>query len=314
MVIERASVQVAHKPWGVADLQPWSSISASGDRVGELWFQRADKDAPVPKLLLKLLFTSAPLSIQVHPDDAFARTMGLPNGKTEAWYVLSATPAAKVAVGLRVPLTPQELRASIRDGSIAVLVQWRQVAKGDVIFVPGGTIHAIGAGIVLAEIQQHSDATFRLFDFGRQRTLHEDIAVAASDAGPAQIQPGPRRLTAERTLLVSSPHFVLERIDLPANASFSLNTDRETWFLALDGHAAIGLTTASVGDAIFIGGPDHENRKAGTSMVVGANGLSGLIAYPGPDPIPLLLQDLAGHSTASTAFPLQPSVEIEVRS
>jgi mannose-6-phosphate isomerase len=314
MVIERASVQVAHKPWGVADLQPWSSIGASGDRVGELWFQRADKDAPVPRLLLKLLFTSAPLSIQVHPDDAFARTMGLPNGKTEAWYVLSATPAAKVAVGLRVPLTPRELRASIRDGSIAVLVQWRPVAKGDVIFVPGGTIHAIGAGIVLAEIQQHSDATFRLFDFGRQRTLHEDIAVAASDAGPAQIQPGPRRLTAERTLLVSSPHFVLERIDLPANASFSLNTDRETWFLALDGHAAIGLTTASVGDAIFIGGPDHENRKAGTSMVVGANGLSGLIAYPGPDPIPLLLQDLAGHSTASTAFPLQPSVEIEVRS
>jgi mannose-6-phosphate isomerase len=314
MVIERASVQVAHKPWGVADLRPWSSIGVSGDRIGELWFQRADKDAPVPKLLLKLLFTSAPLSIQVHPDDAFARTMGLPNGKTEAWYVLSATAAAKVAVGLRVPLTPQELRASIRDGSIAVLVQWRPVAKGDVIFVPGGTIHAIGAGIVLAEIQQQSDATFRLFDFGRQRTLHEDIAVAASDARPAQIQPGPRRLTTERTLLVSSPHFVLERIDLPANASFSLNTDRETWFLALDGHAAIGLTTASVGDAIFIGGPDHENRKAGTSMVVGANGLSGLIAYPGPDPIPLLLQDLAGHLTASTAFPLQPSVQIEVRS
>jgi mannose-6-phosphate isomerase len=314
MVIERASVQVARKPWGVADLQPWSSISASGDRVGELWFQRADNDAPVPKLLLKLLFTSAPLSIQVHPDDAFAQAMGLPNGKTEAWYVLSATPTAKVAVGLRVPLTPQELRASIRDGSIAVLVQWRPVAKGDVIFVPGGTIHAIGAGIVLAEIQQHSDATFRLFDFGRQRTLHEDDAVAASDAGPAQIQPDPRRLTAERMLLVSSPHFVLERIELPANATFSLNTDREAWFLALDGHVAIGLAAASIGDAIFIDGTDHQHRNVGASIVVGANGLSALIAYPGPDPIPFLLRDLAGHSTTSTAFPLQPSLEIEVRS
>jgi mannose-6-phosphate isomerase len=314
MVIERASVQVARKPWGVADLLPWSRISVSGERIGELWFQRADRNASVPKLLLKLLFTSAPLSIQVHPDDAFARTRGLPNGKTEAWYVLSATPAAKVAVGLKVHLTPQQLRASIRDGSIADLVQWRPVAKGDVVFVPGGTIHAIGAGIVVAEIQQHSDATFRLFDFGRQRELHEDDAVAASDAGPAQIQPGPRRLTTERTLLVSSPYFVLERIDLRANASFSLNTDRETWFLALEGHAAIGLAAASVGDAIFIGGTDHEPRNAGTSMVAGANGLSGLIAYPGPDPIAFLLRDLAEHSITSTTFPLQPSVEIEVRS
>jgi mannose-6-phosphate isomerase len=100
MAIEHASVQVAHKPWGVADLHPWSSIDGSGDAVGELWFQRADKDAPIPALLLKLLFTSEPLSIQVHPDDAFARSVGLPNGKTEAWYILSATPAARVAIGL----------------------------------------------------------------------------------------------------------------------------------------------------------------------------------------------------------------------
>jgi mannose-6-phosphate isomerase len=233
--------------------------------------------------------------------------MGLPNGKTEAGYILSATPAAKVAVGLRLHVTPQELRASIRDGSIADLVQWRPVAKGDVIFVPGGTIHAVGAGIVLAEIQQRSDTTFRLFDYGRRREIHEDEAVAVSDAGPARIQPGPRRLTTERTLLVSSPHFVLERIDLAANASFSLNTDRETWFLALDGHAAIGLAAASVGDAIFIGGDL-------TSMEVGADGLSGLIAYPGPAPIAFLLQDLTDHSIRSTALPLRQSVEIEVRS
>ena len=218
MAIEHASVQVVRKPWGVADLHPWSSIDGSGDTVGELWFQRADKNAPIPALLLKLLFTSEPLSIQVHPDDAFARSIGLPNGKTEAWYILSATPDARVAVGLKRHLTPQELRASIKDGSIAGLAQWRPVAKGDIIFVPAGTIHAIGAGIVLAEIQQRSDATFRLFDYGRQRELHEDSAVAVSDAGPVQTQSGPRRLTAARTALIASPHFVLERIDLPANS------------------------------------------------------------------------------------------------
>ena len=190
MAIEHASVQVVRKPWGVGDLHPWSSIDGSGDAVGELWFERADKNAPTPALLLKLLFTSEPLSIQVHPDDAFARAMGLPNGKTEAWYILSAKPGAQVAVGLKRRLTPQELRASIRDGSIADLVQWRPVAKGDVIFVPAGTIHAIGAGIVLAEIQQHSDATFRLFDYGRQRELHEDNAVAVANAWPLR---APRR-------------------------------------------------------------------------------------------------------------------------
>src|SRR5450756_1713434 len=188
MAIEHASVEAARKPWGVSDLHPWSSVDVSGDPVGELLFQRLDKEAPLPALLLKLLFTSEPLSIQVHPDDAFAHSIGLPNGKTEAWYILAATPDARVAVGLKRKLTPQELRASIRDGSIAGLTRWRSVKKGDIISIPAGTIHAIGAGIVLAEIQQRSDTTFRLFDYGRQRALHEDDAVAASDAGPVQIQ------------------------------------------------------------------------------------------------------------------------------
>ena len=103
MPIEYASVRAVHKPWGVSDLQPWSSIDGTGDAVGELWFERADKNAPIPALLVKLLFTSEPLSIQVHPDDAYAKSKGLPNGKTEAWYVLSAAPEAKVALARLVP-------------------------------------------------------------------------------------------------------------------------------------------------------------------------------------------------------------------
>ena len=228
-------------PGGCNDLHPWSLTDGSGDAVGELLFQRADRTAPPAALLLKLLFTSEPLSIQVHPDDAFAHSIGLPNGKTEAWYILSATPGAQVAVGLKRHLTPQQLRAAIEDGSIADLVEWRPVTKGDTIFVPAGTIHAIGAGIVLAEIQQRSDATFRLFDYGRQRELHADNAVAASCAGPLQAQSVPRRLTGARTALVASPHFVLERIELPSNSNWELDADRETWLLVLEGHAQVGL-------------------------------------------------------------------------
>src|SRR5258708_39959634 len=105
------------------------------------------------------------------------------------------------------------------DVSIPGLVQWRPVVKSNIIFVPAGTIHAIGAGIVLAEIQQRSDATFRLFDYGRRRELHEDNAVAVSNAEPIQAQSDPQRLSTVRAVLITSPHFVLERIDLPANSN-----------------------------------------------------------------------------------------------
>jgi mannose-6-phosphate isomerase len=292
MAIEHASVQVVRKPWGVADLHPWSSIDVSGDPVGELWFQRADKIAPIPTLLLKLLFTSEPLSIQVHPDDEFARSIGLPNGKTEAWYILAATPEARVALGLKRRLTPQALRAAIRDGSIAGLAQWRSVAKDDIVFVPAGTIHAVGAGIVLAEIQQRSDTTFRLFDYGRQRELHEENAVAVSDAGPVQTQSGPRRLTEARMVLVASPHFVIERIDLRPNSNWALDAGQETWILVIEGSARIGLTNKTVGDVIFV-------EADSAAIEAGPNGTSALIAYPGPDPVISLLHGSGARMTES---------------
>jgi mannose-6-phosphate isomerase len=296
MPIEYASVRAMHKPWGVSDLQPWSDIDRTGDAVGELWFERADKAAPTPALLLKLLFTSEPLSIQVHPDDTFARAMGLPNGKSEAWYIISAKPGAQIGIGLKRRVTPQELRASITNGSIVELVQWRPVEKGDVVFIPAGTIHAVGGGIVLAEIQQRSDTTFRLFDYGSARELHIDNGVAVANAWPLRSPANPTRLTDERTVLVASRHFVLERVDLQEASSWALVGEPETWVLVLDGHAAIGLATVSVGQAVFAGG-------GRSSIEVGANGLTALIAYPAARPIVSLLQRLSEPSTQ----PVQPA-------
>jgi len=88
MTLELASARVVRKPWGRTDLRPWSELGCDGAAIGEVWFQRADPAAPEAALLLKLLFTDEPLSVQVHPDDAFAHTIGLPQGKTEAWFVL----------------------------------------------------------------------------------------------------------------------------------------------------------------------------------------------------------------------------------
>jgi mannose-6-phosphate isomerase len=300
MPTEHTAVRVVHKPWGVGDLHPWSSVDGADDAVGELWFERADKNAPAPALLLKLLFTSEPLSIQVHPDDTYARAMGMPNGKSEAWVILSAQPDAQIGVGLKHQVTPQQLRASIQNGSIAELMHWRPAAKGDVIYIPAGTIHAIGAGIVLAEIQQRSDATFRLFDYGRQRELHEDDGVAVAHPWPLRTPGNPAPLSIERTVLVASKHFVLERIELPEGSSWALLAEAETWVLALDGHAAIGLIAVSKGQAVFIGG-------GRTSIEVGNNGLTALIAYPASRPIDSLLQRL-GEQPGKPANPAAPPV------
>jgi len=137
MTIEHACPRVVQKPWGSTDLRPWSEIQHDGVAIGELWFQRANTTAPSPALLLKLLFTKEPLSIQVHPDDEFAQSIGLPHGKAEAWYILSATSDAKIAIGLKRQVAAPQLQAAIADGSISNLVQWRRVVKDDVIFVPG---------------------------------------------------------------------------------------------------------------------------------------------------------------------------------
>jgi mannose-6-phosphate isomerase len=293
ITIEHASVRLLRKPWGSHDLRPWSSLEPGAAAVGEIWFERTVTDAPDPALLLKLLFANEALSIQVHPDDAVARSIGLPHGKTEAWYILSATSNAQVAVGLKWRPTTQQLRTSIEDGSIADMVCWHYVRSGDIVFVPAGTIHAIGPGLVIAEIQQRSDATFRLFDFGRQRELHVDNAVTVAHAAPAGGQTVSRRLTDVRTLLIACPYFVLERIDLTPDSYWQLNAVSETWLLVLDGHAQVGPMSLSVGKAAFL-----EADRA--TIQVGDNRFSGLVAYLGTEPTQDLLHALTERTAGSS--------------
>jgi mannose-6-phosphate isomerase len=296
MAIERARTQVVQKPWGVADPRPWTKAD-HGDRplIGEIWYERSGGGSSDPSLLLKLLFTSQSLSIQVHPDDAYAQSIGLASGKTEAWYILSAAPGARIALGLQKQLAPRQLREAVDDGSIAGLVAWRPVQQGDVVFVPAGTIHAIGAGLVIAEVQQRSDATFRMFDFGRRRELHIADAVAMADAGPADGSVKPKRLTDERTLLVSNPHFVLEQIELPPGSAIRLDADRETWLLVVSGSGRAGTLDVAAGDAVFA-------QSDTVDIHAGPEGMAGLVAYTGVSgPVPHLLQSAAQPSVAETA-------------
>ena len=157
-----------------------------------------------------------------------------------------------------------------------------EVLPGDVVLVPAGTIYAIGAGLVIAEIQQRSDATFRMFDFGRKRDLHIADAVAVADAGPADGSVKPKRLTDERTLLVSNPHFVLERIELAPGAVVRLEADHETWLLVIGGSARAGTLDVATGDAVFA-------QSDGVDIHAGPEGMAALVAYTGVGgPVPHL--------------------------
>jgi mannose-6-phosphate isomerase len=163
------------KVWGSQRLSPW--FADTEEKTGEVWF---DPPADVP-LLIKFLFTTENLSVQVHPADDYAREHHSgSNGKTEMWYILRTDPGAKIALGLREPLTPERLHEASLSGDIMNLLNWIAVQPGEIYFAPAGTIHAIGAGIALCEIQQISDVTYRLYDYGRDRELHLKHGVEVS--------------------------------------------------------------------------------------------------------------------------------------
>ncbi len=168
----RLPASFKEKVWGALDLSPW--YAAPEKKIGEVWFE-----ADLP-LLVKFVFTNERLSVQVHPDDAFAAAHEKSLGKTEMWYVLRADPGAKIALGFREPITRERLRESSLSGEIEGLLHWIDVKQGDAFFIPAGTVHAIGAGLALCEVQQHSDITYRLYDYGRPRELHLDKAMQVS--------------------------------------------------------------------------------------------------------------------------------------
>jgi mannose-6-phosphate isomerase len=204
------------KVWGRPELPP-PFEAPEGERIGEIWFE------PPPELdalLVKYLFTSEKLSVQVHPSDAQAPTGS--RGKEECWLVLAADPGATLAVGFKEHVSPEKMRAAALDGSIESLLEWREVSPGDFIYLSAGTVHAIGAGLALIEIQQNSDITYRLYDYGRPRELHLDQAVAVANGGPHD--PSLRRHLPTRgsVTLVEGPHFRLDRID--ANAPDDLGS------------------------------------------------------------------------------------------
>jgi mannose-6-phosphate isomerase len=243
----RLTPSLREKVWGKTRLAPW--FPDSQKPIGEAWFL-SDRDLP---LLVKLLFTSERLSVQVHPEDGEDG----PRGKSEMWHILDAEPGAAIALGFHQPVTRERLRESTKTGEIEQLLNWVPVHAGETYFTPAHTVHAIGGGIVLCEIQQNSDVTYRLWDYGRPRELHVDQAVAIADLG---VHPGASRpipLGEGREELVRSKFFVTELVGgvrlIPEPHPCQL-------WICVEGNAKIGGEPVHAGEVWLL--PDSGEQPA----------------------------------------------------
>jgi mannose-6-phosphate isomerase len=234
---QRLAPEYTEKPWGRCNL-PALFPNPANRRIGEIAFQ-GNETPPLP-LLVKYIFTSERLSIQVHPGDRQAHDAGLPSGKEECWYILDCEPGAVLGIGLKEKANEEQIRAAAIDGSLVDRIDWKPVEPGQFYFIPAGTIHAIGAGISLVEIQQNVDVTYRLFDYGRPRALHLDEAMIASTFAPyarETVCAGP--LDNQQLLSASEAPFWVEHVSWPDADAVILPDRSPFWFIPLSGSGTI---------------------------------------------------------------------------
>lgn len=270
MKVRRLRPKVVQKPWGRIDLPACFGAPANGAPIGEIWYE--DPEGPDRPLLVKYLFTSEKLSIQVHPDDARAKSAGHASGKDEAWVVLAADPGAVIGLGLRESVSRDELRRSALDGRIADLVDWRPSAAGDFYYSPAGTVHALGQGLTVVEVQQNVDLTYRLYDYGRPRELHLEEGVAAARPEPYAGSNAGFVAAPGRTVLAEGAAFVLERWTCPAAGRLRAGDGVPVWVIPVSGAGSVGGTALEAGGVWLIEGAAELSLAEGSDV---------LVAYPG---------------------------------
>lgn len=269
MPATRLTTRRVEKPWGRTELWPgFGDVARGGEAVGEIWFEAPGGD---PELLVKYLFTSEQLSIQVHPDDAGARARGYPRGKDEAWVVLAAEPHASIAIGTLEVMTQEELRAAALDGSIEQKMDWKAVKAGDVFYSPAGTVHAIGPGLTLVEVQQNVDLTYRLYDYGRPRELHLEEGIAVANPVPYVAPHIPAQVSRGRMVLADGPAFVLERWTFAGAGTMRAEPGRPVWLVPLAGAGEIDGGAFEAGGVWLVDGAASLRLGAGSDV---------LVAYP----------------------------------
>lgn len=260
--------RIVAKPWGRADL-PAAFGGQASETIGEVWFE---PPAQLDSLLIKYIFTSEKLSVQCHPSDAQTQALGLGcQGKEECWLVLDAEPGASLAIGFDQAISADAMRAAMQDGSIEQLLTWHPVGAGDFFYIPANTVHAIGAGITLVEVQQNSDITYRLYDYGRPRALHVEAGAAVALREPYPVHHHQHLSATGSARLVDGPYFRLDRIDGAPDSATAQRYAGALLVVPLDCTVTVGPLAVAPGQCALA-----DSLEA---IVFPASGLS-LIAQP----------------------------------
>ncbi|WP_156787443.1 class I mannose-6-phosphate isomerase [Erythrobacter sp. SD-21] len=215
--------------------------------MGEIWF---DTPPSMSTVLAKYLFTGEHLSVQVHPTADFSPAQ---SGKDECWLVTDAKEGARLAVGFREEFSAEMIRAAALDGSIENMLAWREVADNDFIYVPAGTVHSMGPGLTVVEIQQNTDITYRLYDYGRPRVLHLEEAMASILTGPHPPELRTRIDPGRELLLVDGPHFFLAQCIGKPSDGLAARLEGAVQFLPLAGQCCIGDIVVAAGGSAWVG-------------------------------------------------------------
>ena len=247
-------------------------INANPDFLGE----NGKKFEYFP-ILIKLIDAKNDLSVQVHPDNEYAMRVENEYGKTECWYILDCDEDAELIYGFNREISSDEFRKRIADNTFLETVNKVKVKKGDLFFIEAGTLHAIGKGILLAEIQQNSNTTYRIYDYGRvgadgkPRELHIDKAVEVTDLCPAKPYPVTEAFEengAVKRLLSKCEYFTVYSVDVAEKACFNADGTSFHNVLILEGNAELvcGDTTLSLkkGDSVFVPANCGEYTIAGS--------------------------------------------------
>ncbi len=259
MQLQRLQPRLLEKVWGSTRLEPW--FETGGAKIGEVWFE-----GPELPILVKFIFTTEKLSVQVHPDDAYAARHHGSRGKTEMWHVLAAAPGAQIVAGFREPVSTERLRAAALSGEIEDLLEAYPAAPGDTFFLPAGTVHTIGAGLVLCEIQQHSDLTYRLYDYGRPRELHLDHALAVT-----RRDPHPVRQVPDGGHLVSCPYFTVVRRQIEGKSKLPPRQKGFELLIVTEGEGWIGGQPVRPGEVWYLPPRTQSLEVAGNLTLLAAS-------------------------------------------
>lgn len=238
--------KLVEKVWG-RDQLPAPFRNPEGRRIGEIWFEPPPQ---LPQILVKYLFTSEKLSVQVHP--GIGNALPGEDGKEECWLVLDAEPGAKLAIGFDQDVSPDQIEQAARDGTIEELLTWHEVAPGDIYYLPSGTVHAIGPGLSLVEVQQNSDTTFRLYDYGRPRELHLERALAVAD-GRRYADEHISSVGQRGQSLIDGPYFKLSRVEGKPDAATLADFDEGLLALPLKGSVSTkdGSVRVEAGECLY---------------------------------------------------------------